>query len=68
LQTLSSIEPNAQAVAEKVHSLGKPIVTKEDIKRLEITEAEEAKKRGLEEFKFDSNEDMLNAMGMTVTI
>jgi len=44
------------------------VVMKEDIKRLESVEAEEAQKRGLEEFKFDSNEDMLNAMGMTVRV
>ena len=66
LQTLSPIEPNVNAVAEKVQSFDKPIVTKEDIKRLEAAEAEEAKNRGLEEFKFDNNEDMLNAMGLTM--
>jgi ferredoxin--NADP+ reductase len=67
LQSLSHSEPNVEAVADKVHSLGKPIVMKDDIKRLEAIEAEEARKRGLEEFKFDSNEDMLTAMGMTMT-
>jgi len=67
LQTLSPTEPNLDAVSAKVHSLGKPIVMKEDIKHLEAIEAEEAGKRGLEEFKFDNNEDMLNAMGMTMT-
>jgi ferredoxin--NADP+ reductase len=66
LQTLPPIEPNVNAVAEKVQGLDKPIVTKEDIKRLEAAETEEAKKRGLEEFKFDNNEDMLNAMGLTM--
>ncbi len=45
----------------------KPIVTKDDIKRLEAVEAEEAKKRGLEEFKFASNEEMLQAMGLAET-
>ena len=30
-------------------------------------EAEEAKKRGLEEFKYASNEEMLQAMGLTET-
>lgn len=66
LQTISPIEANVEAVVAKVQSLSKPIVTKEDIKRLEAVEAEEAQKRGLEEFKFDSNEDMLNAMGLTM--
>ncbi len=47
--------------------LGKPIVMKDDIKRLEAVEAEEATKRGLEEFKFASNEEMLQAMGFIET-
>jgi ferredoxin--NADP+ reductase len=66
LQTLSPIAADVEAVADRVHSLGKPVVTKEDVKRLEVIEAEEAQKRGLEEFKFDNNEDMLNAMGLTM--
>ena len=67
LQTLSPTDPNLEGVEAKVNSLSKPIVRKEDVKRLEATEAEEAQKRGLEEFKLDNNEDMLNAMGMTMT-
>lgn len=66
LQTLSPSTADAEAVAGKVHSLDKPIVTKTDIKRLEAIEAEEAQKRGLEEFKFNNNEEMLNAMGLTM--
>lgn len=66
LQTLSPTAADVDTVAAKVHNFGKPIVTKDDIKRLETVEAEEAKKRGLEEFKFDNNEDMLNAMGLTM--
>ena len=66
LQTLSPNEANTGAVAERVHLLGKPIVTNADIKKLEIIEAEQATQRGLEEFKFDNNQDMLNAVGLTV--
>lgn len=66
LQTLAPVAANTDAVAGKIHGFGKPIVAKEDIKRLEAVEAEEAKKRGLEEFKFDNNEDMLNAMGLAM--
>ena len=66
LQTISPIAADAEAVSNRVQTLGKPIVTKEDVKRLEAVEAEEAQKRGLEEFKFDNNEDMLNAMGLTM--
>jgi ferredoxin--NADP+ reductase len=67
LQTKKPIEPNLKAVAEKIKSLNKPIVTKDDIKKLEAIEIAEAQKRGVEEFKFDNNDDMLQAMGLTVT-
>ena len=66
LQTISPIAADTETVSNRVQTLGKPIVTKEDVKRLEAVEAEEAQKRGLEEFKFDNNEDMLNAMGLTM--
>ena len=66
LQTLSPIEANTEAVAAKVNDFGKPIVTKSDIKHLEAMESEEAMKRGLEEFKFNNNEDILNAMGLAM--
>lgn len=65
-QTLSPSAADTDAVADKVHGLDKPVVTKEDIKRLETVEAEEAQKRGLEEFKFDNNEEMLDAMELTM--
>jgi hypothetical protein len=44
------------------------MLTPEDIKKLEAVEAAEAQKRGLEEFKFASNEEMLNAMDLAVTV
>lgn len=68
LQTLSPTMADVDAVLAKLQRLGKPIVTKEDVRRLEAIEAEEAHKRGLEEFKFDNNEDMLNAMGLTMMV
>jgi hypothetical protein len=40
------------------------VVEKDDIQRLEETEAKEAAARGLEEFKYPSNEEMLAAMGL----
>ena len=67
LETKSPANANPEAVAERLKSLRKPIIMKEDIKRLEAIEAEEAKKRGLEEFKYASNEEMLHAMGMIET-
>jgi len=67
LQTLQPINPNLEAVAAKMKSLKKPVVTKDDIKRLEAVEAAEAQKRGLEEFKFATNEEMFQAMGISIT-
>lgn len=67
LQTLQPTVPNLEAVAEKMKSLNKPIITKDEIKKLETVEAAEAQKRGLEEFKFASNEEMLQAIGLSVT-
>jgi ferredoxin--NADP+ reductase len=67
LETKQPEEPNLKALAEKIKSLNKPIVTKDDVKKLEAVEIAEAQKRGVEEFKFDSNDDMLQAMGLTVT-
>ncbi len=58
---------SVEAVAEKMKSFHKPTITKDDIKRLEAVEDEEAKKRGVEEYKFASNEEMLQAMGLIET-
>ena len=67
LQTKQASKSGVEAVAEKMKSLHKAIITKDDITRLEAIEAEEAKKRGLEEFKFGSNEEMLQVMGLVET-
>jgi len=67
LQTKQPAEPNLKAVAEKIKGLNKPIVTKEEVKKLEAVELAEAQKRGMEEFKFDTNDEMLQAIGLTVT-
>ena len=67
-QTKQPIEPKVEVVAAKMKSLGRPVVLKEDIKKLEALEIAEAKKRGLEEFKFNNNEEMLQAMGFKLTV
>ncbi len=64
LQTLSPTDSDLSAVEKRLRALGKPVVTKEHIKRLEEVERAEAEKRGLEEFKFASNEEMLQAIGL----
>ncbi len=43
--------------------LDKPVITKSDLARLEEIEQCEARRRGLEEFKFGSNREMLAALG-----
>jgi ferredoxin/flavodoxin---NADP+ reductase len=67
LQNKQPAEPNIEAVSEKLKKLGKPVVLKEDIKKLEAVELAEAQKRGLEAFKFTNNEEMLQAMGFKET-
>jgi ferredoxin--NADP+ reductase len=64
LGTKESGSLTVDAVTTKIKSLNKPIIMKDDIKRLEAIETEEAKKRGLEEFKFTKNDEMLKVMGV----
>jgi len=64
LQTQKTVEPNVEVVAERVKKLGKPIVVKEDVKKLEAIELAEAQKQGLEAFKFSTNDEMLQVMGL----
>jgi ferredoxin--NADP+ reductase len=68
LEAKGTTAVNVETVTAKVKGLGKPVVTRDDIKRLEAIEAEEAAKRGLEEFKFATNEEMLQAMGLIETV
>ena len=66
-QTKQPGEANVEAVNAKLKNLGKPVVVKEDIKKLEAIEAAETQKRGVEEFRFNNNDEMLQAMGLEVT-
>jgi len=68
LQTKQPDTSALEKITAKIKGLQKPAVTKEDIRRLEAVEEVEAKKRGVEEFKFATNEDMLRAMGLVVTV
>jgi len=67
LQTVRPTNISMDDVTKKIYEINKPVIMKDDIKRLEAVEVEEAKKRGLVEFKFASNEEMLLAMGLLVT-
>ena len=68
LQTVQPKGTDADAVDAKIKALDKPVIGKEDIKRLEVVEAEEAKKRGLDFFKCSTNEEMLQIMGLVETV
>lgn len=68
LQTRQPKGTDADAVDAKIKALDKPVISKEDVKRLEVVEAEEAKKRGLEFFKCSTNEEMLQIMGLVETV
>jgi ferredoxin/flavodoxin---NADP+ reductase len=67
LQTKQPSGTDADAVDARIRSLHKPVINKDDIKRLEAMEAEEAKRRGLEFFKCSTNEEMLQLMGLVET-
>ncbi|MFZ5880505.1 MAG: FAD-dependent oxidoreductase [Chloroflexota bacterium] len=64
LQARTPCGSNLEAVAARLLALGKPILSGDDVKRLEAAESAEAQRRGLAEFKFASNEDMLAAIGL----
>ena len=64
LQTKETIEPDLNAVLAKLNALGRQLVLKEHVKKLDAVEQAEAQKHGKTEFKFDNNEDMFKAMGL----
>lgn len=63
LDALPATNPDLSAVAAKMSKLPDAVVTLEDLKKLETAERAEAEKRGLPEFKFSTNEEMLHAIG-----
>jgi len=69
LQTQPGLDDPSQvldAVEVRLQNLGKPTITKEDVQRLEAVEMAEAERLMLEEFKFGTNEEMLEAMGFAL--
>lgn len=59
----SSAAGQVEKIVEKLATRSKRPVLKEDILRLEAREHAIASARGVEEFKYDSNEEMFAAMG-----
>ncbi len=68
LQGWPIVQANLQAVADRLNGLSKPIITKVELKKLEAVEDAEAAKRGVAEFKFTTNEEMLQAIGLAEPI
>jgi ferredoxin--NADP+ reductase len=66
---LGTMEPKTEeplaALNAKVLMLSKPVVRAADLKKLEAAEAAHAAEFGLPEYKFASNDEMLNVMGLT---
>ena len=65
LETLSPGEIKSHDLDEfrsRISQLGKHVVTKEEWQRLEAEERAEAELLGLEEYKFSSNEEMMEAI------
>ncbi|UCH58947.1 MAG: FAD-dependent oxidoreductase [Anaerolineales bacterium] len=65
LPPTDSPEQKVLSFREKLHTLGKPIISKENITQLEAAERAEAEKKGLEEFKYGSNKEMLAILGLS---
>jgi ferredoxin--NADP+ reductase len=59
LQTLQPVVPDEAALKARLKMLGKPLVTQTDVRKLTEIETAEAQKRGLEAFRFGTNEEML---------
>lgn len=67
LQRIPPLENECQILENLVKRLqqaGQPVVTKEDVGRLEAIEQAEAQRLGLEEYKMKTNEEMLAAIGL----
>lgn len=65
LQTLPPLEAiSTEPLLERLSLLSQPVVTKENLSRLETAERVQAAASGLAEFKFSDNQAMLEAMGL----
>lgn len=59
MQSLGTKMVDPSLLQNKLHTLSKPIVSRSDVRKLAEIEAEEAKKRNMEHFKYSTNEEML---------
>ena len=65
MDTLPGAHPDMAALAARMNALPKPVITIDELKKLEGVEEAEAAKRGLPEFKFTTNDEMLKAIQAT---
>lgn len=61
-RSTSSASAVLDALKDCLHSLGKPIFTKNAVSQLEAIETARAQAEGLDDFKFASNEEMIRAV------
>jgi ferredoxin--NADP+ reductase len=70
MQYLQTVKPKAQAdeilrlIRERLSELPKPVVTQEHLPLLIAAERAKAAELGVEDFKFATNEEMLQVMGL----
>ena len=64
--SLPEIEDRRQKLVDLIGLTGKPVVSKQDVFHLNEIEKAEAARRGVEEFKLQMNEEMLEALGLRV--
>ncbi len=65
LEAQGATEFDLDAVVEQIKGrVGHPVVSQAEVQKLEEIERAEAEKRGLPEFKFDSNAAMLKVLGL----
>jgi ferredoxin--NADP+ reductase len=62
----SEIEYRRRKLLELIELGGKPVIRKEDVFQLRKIEKSEAAQRGLEEYKMQCNEEMLEALGLRI--
>ncbi|HMN59478.1 MAG TPA: FAD-dependent oxidoreductase [Anaerolinea sp.] len=67
LQYLATLPPrpaDVDGVTERLRALNKPLVSRDDLFRLQAVERERAAQLGLPDFKFEHNLEMLQVMGL----
>ena len=68
IQYLQTLKPLNRLPLERIQKrfsqMRCPLVTKQDLARLDAIERQRAQQLGLEEFKFSSNQEMLAAVGL----